>query len=151
MIEHLKFKSHLLIILLIISFSCFAEPNAIDLEGTWKIEDKESFEHWERMPNGNLIGESYNEVLGNRVVLETLLLRIDVEKTTYEATVADQNDGQTVAFTLNDSVKHALSFENSSHDFPTRIVYKFESPQRLFVEVRGPDGNGFSFFMDRLD
>ncbi len=142
-------KTLFLIQFLFLSIYCKSQPNVKDLEGTWKIEGKDSYEAWQMTAEGNLIGKSYKISDGTQVVSETLLIKSKAEKTIYEATVPNQNDGQTVPFTLNKEVKEALSFENQDHDFPTKIIYKFESRKRLFVQVHGADSKGFSYYMDK--
>ena len=52
-------------------------------------------------------------------------------------------------FILNDEKEDVLSFENPEHDFPTQIIYEFINENRLFIKVRGADGKGFSFYMDK--
>ncbi|HNP17725.1 MAG TPA: DUF6265 family protein [Fulvivirga sp.] len=142
-------KALLLIPFLFLSINGQSQPNVKDLEGIWKIEGKDNYEAWQMTGEGNLVGKSYKISDGIQIVSETLLIKSTEGTTIYEATVPDQNDGKTVPFTLNSEVKNALSFENPEHDFPTKIIYQFETKNRLFVQVQGADGKGFSFYMDK--
>lgn len=58
----------------------------------------------------------------------------------YMVASPSQNSGATVGFKLmpfvNDSV---MSFENPTHDFPTKIVYTFKGSDSLHVEVGAAD------------
>jgi len=63
----------------------------------------------------------------------------------YEATVPNQNDGETIQFTLNTEIKLYFSFENDKHDFPKKIQYKKISDNEIEVAVLGDNGKGFSY------
>lgn len=41
----------------------------IFLEGTWKMENQEIYEHWQLLDNGSLKGESYRMNSGEKVLL----------------------------------------------------------------------------------
>lgn len=49
-----------------------------------------------------------------------------------------------VAFALTECGEHSVAFENPGHDFPTRIAYQLTDTGQMVVDVRGPDGKGFS-------
>ncbi len=120
------------------------------LEGKWKVEGRESFEVWEK-EGTELKGYGYKLKDGQKLIKETLKIQLESQVPVYYATVPNQNDGASIPFTLNLEEKDLLSFENPAHDFPVKIRYKPESDDRLFVEVLGADGKGFSFFMDRVE
>jgi hypothetical protein len=49
-----------------------------------------------------------------------------------------------VAFALTECGGHSAVFENTNHDFPTRIAYQLTDTGQMVVDVQGPDGKGFS-------
>jgi len=49
-----------------------------------------------------------------------------------------------VSFKLTACSANSAVFENTEHDFPTRIAYHLVEADELRVDVSGPDGNGFS-------
>ncbi len=145
--------SHLKLLFLSILFTPFlslAQVNIDILEGSWKVEGRESYEVWERGENG-LTGYAYKLKDGQKIIKETLKIVGEEGATVYSATVPDQNQGAAIPFTLNKAEKEWLSFENPQHDFPVKIRYRPETADRLFVEVLGADGKGFSFYMDRFE
>lgn len=121
------------------------------LIGTWKMENKENFETWKNGINGGFYGNSYKIKFGEKVITETLSLKFIDNQIVYEATVLNQNDGQTVLFTLNASESDWISFENSTHDFPKKIQYKKLSINSLQVQVLGENGQGFSYKLVKQD
>jgi len=129
--------------------SCLAQTNIEFLIGTWKVEGKQKYETWSIDDHGNLYGEGFKWVNDEKVLLETLAIIKKDGELVYQATVPDQNEGRTIDFVSNKSTANSLSFENPTHDFPTQIVYQKVNENRLFVEVSGQDGDGFSFYMDR--
>ncbi|MDX1627554.1 MAG: hypothetical protein R3345_02580 [Fulvivirga sp.] len=126
-----------------------AQHDVQHLEGVWKIEGKQLFEDWKIMDNGDLHGEAYELVGGEKIVKEHLAIVSDSGNVMYQATVADQNDGRTISFILNKDFKDRLRFENFSHDFPNVIIYQFLDIDRVHVKVMGSESEGFAFNMDR--
>lgn len=138
----------LLTIILLFSFS---EGNNLDqvrfLEGTWKTENKETYEVWKKNDDGTMEGYSYKLKAGEKVVSEYLSLKMIDGNLTYQARVPNQNNGQTIPFVLNKAVTDQLSFENLSHDFPKKIQYKSLDAQTTLVSVLGDGDKGFKFKM----
>jgi len=123
-----------------------------DLEfliGTWKIEDLDSYESWGKVSASEFKGETYKLVQGGKTITETLVLAAKDGEVIYEATVLNQNNGQAVPFQLNTNDNQMISFENLTHDFPTRIQYKVISDSKILVKVSGEDDEGFSYYLDR--
>jgi len=131
------------------SLSCKSQSAVDYLEGTWQVEGKENYEAWKKEADGSLSGEGYKIRNGQKVVSENLAIRKGEGTLVYEATVPDQNEGASVPFTLNTQVEGKWQFENPEHDFPTKIIYTKKEEDRVFVEVLGSDGKGFSFYMNR--
>jgi hypothetical protein len=135
------------ILILFLSSSC-ADKKATELDflvGTWKKENKEQFEVWERNGSLGLIGYSYRIEDRKKNITETLAIKKIGEQFVYEATVPDQNDGRTVQFILNTEIDSLYSFENDKHDFPKKIQYKKRNDDQLKVTVLGDGNSGFSY------
>jgi hypothetical protein len=113
--------------------------------GTWKMENKEQYEVWEKSNNNELSGYSYRIKNDQKSITETLSIKLIGDQIVYEATVPDQNEGKTVGFTLNDEMQTYLSFENLQHDFPKKIQYKKISDNEIEVTVLGDEEKGFSY------
>ena len=113
--------------------------------GTWKMEGKEQYENWELSNNKELIGYSYKFKDSQKIITETLSIKILENTVIFEATVPDQNEGKTILFTLNNEIKDYLSFENIDHDFPKKIQYKRINENAIEVTVLGDEGEGFSY------
>lgn len=146
----------LLFFALLISQTAIFAQNEIEelsfLIGTWKVENKDTFEVWEIVEGGGEFkGNSYKIKDGQKKVTETLVLKAVDGQVYYLATVPDQNEGKTVKFTLSSSSNGEFTFENPAHDFPKKIIYKKVSDTELFVKVFGDGEKGFSFTMNRIE
>lgn len=119
------------------------------LKGTWKINEKERYEHWTVCPD-KLEGRGFNLENGLEKTYETLEIRMVDGKIKYFATVPDQNDGKTIEFPLTKSSANELTFENPDHDFPKKIVYKKLSPTEISVSVFGEGEKGFSLKLVKI-
>lgn len=129
--------------------SCSHQHQLMNLDflvGTWQVEGKATFEEWKKEKD-QLVGLSYKLMDGHKKISETLLIKAVAHQTIYEATVINQNDGKSIAFTLNRELKDKFSFENPTHDFPKKIQYQQLSDTAIFVNVLGANDEGFSFKM----
>ena len=115
------------------------------LTGTWKMEGKEQYEVWEKGGKQELIGYSYKVLDNQKIITETLAIKIIDDHMVYKATVPDQNQGKEIPFALNDDIKAYVSFENIEHDFPKKIQYKRIGDDEILVTVLGDEGRGFSY------
>jgi hypothetical protein len=113
--------------------------------GTWKRDNKEQYEVWEKNNSSNLTGYSYRIINNKKTTIETLVIKKIGDQFVYEATVPDQNEGRTVQFILNTETDSLFSFENDKHDFPKKIQYKKINDNQLKVIVLGDDNTGFSY------
>ncbi|WP_394748985.1 hypothetical protein [Spongiimicrobium salis] len=116
------------------------------LIGTWKIENKNTFEVWEQK-DSHLKGHSYKEVANEKRILETLSIKKAKNMLIYEALVPNQNQGKAIPFTLNTELTDLISFENLKHDFPKKIQYKKIDATKILVNVLGPENQGFSYYL----
>lgn len=119
------------------------------LEGTWKVENKETYETWKRGEGNTLKGNSYKIKEGKKIITEELLIKSLNNSMVYQARVLDQNNAQVIDFVWNKDVKDKYSFENLSHDFPKKVQYTKLNDSTLFVEVLGENDKGFFFRMGR--
>ena len=119
------------------------------LEGTWKVDNKEHYEHWDRINANELRGLSYELKNGQKIVSEYLKLGQINDKIIYTALVIGQNNGKEVSFelTYQDST---YSFVNDTHDFPNYIRYTPLSDKRLHIVVEGKSGKTRSFFAQKI-
>lgn len=127
----------------------FAQPILPNfLLGTWKIENKEVYEHWDKPNENTLKGFSYNFKDGQMLISEYLDIRKVGKKVLYSATVLKQNSGKPVDFTLT-KVDSTYIFENPNHDFPKKIVYKQLTDNEVYVQVSDGKQKGFSYKMHK--
>ncbi|HTM99062.1 MAG TPA: DUF6265 family protein [Pedobacter sp.] len=142
----MKLLSALLVLLIAFKTTSHQQVKELHfLAGTWKVANKESYETWTIKDNGALEGNSYKIKNGSKRVEEYLSIKINSNKITYSAKVLNQNNGQTIEFVLNKTVKDKFSFENLTHDFPKKIQYTKRNDSTLFVAVLGDNDKGFSY------
>ena len=131
-------------------FSCHAQEtiNIDFLLGTWKMENKDTYEVWQKEGN-KFTGHAYKLIDDQKQITETLEIEVIDGDVVYSPTVPNQNDGKAIPFKLNRSIHDLLSFENMAHDFPKKIRYQRINETRIHVSVLGEDDKGFSYFMER--
>jgi hypothetical protein len=113
----------------------FAQTDLPDfLRGTWVTEDKEIYEHWDKLNDHCMKGFSYRISNGKMTVNEYLDITRTENGIIYTAYVLKQNQGEGIKFNLTqgDSV---FVFENPDHDFPKQIVYRKLSDSEIMVRV----------------
>lgn len=134
---------------LLINVVAYAQTDfPVFLQGTWKVENKEKYEHWDKLNYNSLKGFSYNTKNGALNVSEYLEITQAKKDIIYTATVLNQNQGMGISFKLN-KVGDTYSFENPKHDFPKKISYKKVSETEVFVEVSDGNQKGFSYKMTK--
>lgn len=127
----------------------FAQPNLPDfLVGTWKMENKDVYEHWDKLNENSLKGFSYNLDDGQMLISEYLEIRKNAKKIIYSATVLKQNSGKPVDFKLT-KADTTYTFENNNHDFPKKIVYQRLTDNEILVQVSDGKQKGFSYKMHK--
>lgn len=118
------------------------------LPGTWKVENKEIYEHWDKINDNNLKGFSYKMKDGKMHVSEYLEIKQTGKNIIYTATVIGQNQGNNIDFKLitSDSL---FSFENPDHDFPKFVRYQSVSENKMKVTV-GTDEESFTLNFQKV-
>ncbi len=142
-------KHIFLIVAIVTTNLSFAQSDFPDfLKGTWKMENKENYEHWDKLNDEKLKGFSYKLKEGKMFVSEYLEITQKSNEIIYNATVINQNKGQGIDFKLV-KTDSTFIFENPNHDFPKQIIYKKLSENELFVQVTDGMQKGFSYKMIR--
>ncbi|MDT7827698.1 DUF6265 family protein [Pricia sp. S334] len=138
------------LLMLFLTDIAFAQSDFPDfLQGTWKMENKESYEHWDKLNENTLKGFTYKIKDGQLRVSEYLDISRNKNQIIYTATVLNQNQAKGIEFELT-KIDSTFTFENPKHDFPKKIVYQKRNESEIFVQVS--DGkNGFSFKMKKQD
>lgn len=138
------------LLMLVITSKAVAQSSFPDfLQGSWKMENKEIYEHWDRLNENSLKGFSYSVNNGKIAVSEYLDISRIENEVIYTASVLNQNQGKGIAFMLIDA-DTAYAFQNLHHDFPKKIVYQKLSDTEVFVQVSDGQEHGFSYRMTRL-
>ncbi len=148
--RHIKIITLSVVLMALFSISAtFAGSFPSFLVGTWKVENQNTYEQWDRQDSHHLKGVGYKINDGQKVITEYLDIKYVGKDIIYSATVLSQNDGKTITFTLNHRNGNIFSFENPRHDFPKKIIYQKISDDEIFIEVTGAADKGFSYNMKR--
>ena len=143
-------------LLIVLGLSVASQDSASDrarwLSGCWELraQGRLTLEMW-MPPAGNMmIGGSRTVVNGAVREFEHLRIKADGGKLTYTALPSGQNETSFPAKEVTDS---SLVFENLSHDFPQRIIYRKRGADSIVARIEGPGPNnstrGFDFPMRR--
>jgi hypothetical protein len=113
--------------------------NLFLLEGLWRMDKPNGalFEEWKKINNELLQGRSFILKENDTIVLEQIRLAKEGDEVFYIPSVKDQNSGQPVTFTMLSSKKNQFTFENKSHDFPQRIIYRFVNNDSVVARIEG--------------
>jgi len=137
------FRLFFMIFTLVLLQSCNRPSYSLyDLEGVWKTEEGPLFyEQWQLLSDSSLAGKGFTLKGNDSLILETMRLSIKEGNWVYEAKASGQNDGQSIAFRLQDQSGNSWIFENLSHDYPNRIIYSFENDSTLKARTENTAGN----------
>jgi uncharacterized protein YciI len=142
-------KNSLVLYILFITVIGSAQSGLPDfLQGTWKMENKEIYEHWDKPNESALKGFSYSLKDGKMTVSEYLEITKINKEINYKATVLDQNQGKEVKFKLTKK-DSTYTFENPEHDFPKKIVYQKLNDKEIFVRISDGRQKEFEYKMQK--
>jgi hypothetical protein len=142
-------KSFLVVLLISVTISVgFAQSLPEFLPGTWKIENSETYEHWDIINENHFKGISYKMTTGKMIITEYLDIKKTDGEIVYTATVLGQNKGKGIDFKLIRS-DGLFSFENPAHDFPKFIRYEHISEYKMSATV-GTNENNFTLNFEKL-
>jgi hypothetical protein len=130
-------------ILLLLTFSIAFSAEPVDiarlgwLSGCWRSDGGEagSGEQWSRPVAGSLLGMSRTVRNGKTVGYE--FLRIHATDDGSLLLVAAPSGQDSHAFRLASISEHEVVFADPAHDFPQRIVYRLNGPDRLLGRIEG--------------
>jgi hypothetical protein len=140
----------ILLLMLFSSLQTFAQFSRQDfrklnaLTGVWQMPQPPGllYEIWEQASDTLLLGRSFSVRNGDTIPQETVRLSWSLGRITYTPTVAGQNGGLPVSFTLKSISDSGFLFENPAHDFPQLIRY-MPSENILFAIVSGQTAKGY--------
>jgi hypothetical protein len=122
------------------------------LVGAWREPQEEGmlYEVWEQANDSVLLGRSFTVRGRDTAPEETVRLASREGAITYSPSVARQNEGKAVVFTLKTVDDSGFVFENAAHDFPQRIRYRL-SPKgdSLLAVISGSTAKGYREFRYR--
>jgi hypothetical protein len=109
------------------------------LVGLWKMETNRGvlYEEWQVQNDQTLKGRSFKVNNTDTVVLERTTLSLKGNSIIYSPAVTNQNNGQSVPFTLISAGNQRYVFENKKHDFPQRVIYQLGSNNVLQARIEG--------------
>lgn len=127
----------------------FAQPDFPDfLEGTWRVENKKSYEHWNRIDDDSLKGFSYRIEDGQLVVSEYLDIFRKGREIIYTALVLNQNQRKGISFKLT-KTNDMFIFENPDHDFPKKIIYQLLTDTEILVKISDGNKKEYAYKMEK--
>ena len=109
------------------------------LLGSWVNEDADAIskETWTKQNDSTFTSFSYTQVANDTVFAETVTLQQKDGELLFKVLTFNQNDDQTVTFTMLPSENGQHIFENKNHDFPSQIVYTNPVKDSLHVWILG--------------
>lgn len=109
------------------------------LSGLWQTDTGEGilYEEWSKEKNGTMYGKSYMLNGADSMVFERIsLTRLD-SGMYYIPTVKEQNKELPVPFRMISANDSSFVFENTRHDFPQRIIYRFVNRDSIVARIEG--------------
>ncbi|MDY0083598.1 MAG: DUF6265 family protein [Ignavibacteriaceae bacterium] len=139
---------HILFIITLLAVNLtFGQSGIPDfLHGTWKMENEDVYEHWDKLNSRILKGFSYKIKNGQIEISEYLDISEKNNQTIYTAAVINQNNGKGIEFKLT-KADSTFTFENPDHDFPKKISYQKLSDNEIFIQISDGNQKSFSFKM----
>ncbi len=109
------------------------------LEGNWttKVNGEEVDEQWMAPKNGLMLGLNRTTREGKRSSFEYMRI---VQRAEGIVFIAQPSGQAPVEFPASQVDGNSIVFENSTNDFPKRIVYKLDDQKRLYARIEGEVG-----------
>jgi hypothetical protein len=109
------------------------------LSGCWSSDNgkQQVDECWMRPAGQSMLGSSRTVAGGKTVLTEHIQIREKDGQLAYIVTIG--MGAKPVVFKQIKSTDGEVIFENPEHDFPQRIIYRRESPDKLFARIEGKE------------
>ena len=109
------------------------------LLGNWenKMTEGNLSESWEKKDDSTFVGHSYFIKEKDTISFESIELLQKGDAIFYIPTVKGQNKDKPITFKLTTSTDNQFIFENPTHDYPQKIVYKKAGPNDLIATISG--------------
>ena len=113
-------------------------PQLSWLIGRWENNSDQGnlSEIWTQDNDSTYTGESYFVIQGDTVFAESVQLAERSGKITYCVSIPGQNNDEEVCFELTKLKGKDLTFENPTHDYPSKITY-LNKGDSLIAEISG--------------
>lgn len=113
-----------------------------ELAGLWiASEGPLLYEEWRMVADQSFTGRSFSINVGDTFQLEAMRMALHEDKLHFFARVPGQNLDQEVRFALVSEEPGCWTFENPSHDYPNRIIYRIDSDTSLYARIENMKGN----------
>ena len=114
------------------------------IAGEWKTTKGPVFyESWKINPDSTLIGSGYSINESDTLIIEKMQLIRLGDSLIYHVNAGTQ---KTVSFGLAKATKNSWVFENHTHDYPNRIIYKMIDDSTLNAQIENSAGNKVTAF-----
>lgn len=115
------------------------------LLGQWEAKTGETnfYESWNMLDDSTLKAFSFMLKGSDTVFSENISLAYRMGKIEYIPLFPGEKPEDAVRFVLIDSTRHVFVFENKSHDFPQRIIYKAISQDSVLAWIEGNEKGKF--------
>jgi len=117
------------------------------LIGTWKNEDSEAFEEWEKSSDHLFIGTAYIKRGNKKVIKEHIRLETINQKLYYIAEIPDTSIA--VTFDVTHVSESGFICESEEINFPKKIIYELNGFDILSTKLEGL-GKNLSFSLKKL-
>lgn len=109
------------------------------LAGDWKTtKGPVLYESWKIKPDSTLLGSSFSVNGSDTLMIEKMQLIRLGDSLVYKVNAGTQ---KTVSFGLAKATKNSWTFENHTHDYPNRIIYKLINDSMLNAQIENSAGN----------
>ncbi|MCK9452264.1 MAG: DUF6265 family protein [Bacteroidales bacterium] len=109
------------------------------LVGNWKTtKGPAMYESWKIDADSSMLGSSFSINGSDTLMIEKMQLLLLDDSLVYEVNVGSQ---KTISFGLAKATKNSWIFENHTHDYPNRIIYKMTNDSILQAQTENSAGN----------
>jgi hypothetical protein len=107
------------------------------LKGCWRTtaEGRQTTEHWLKPGGRTMLGMS-RTIAGDQTV-EFEFMRIQQEENGAVYLMAIPSGQKEARFKLTKASAKEIVFENPAHDFPQRVIYRFDGKDSLLGRIEG--------------